>query len=85
MISGCLKSLPVALLLLCIPACVYFEPQIRAHIPAYSSTLFFSGMLCFCGLIYALLARNFLIAVITILVTVALPRLVVWIVIYWPL
>ncbi|QTA83862.1 Uncharacterized protein dnl_62830 [Desulfonema limicola] len=85
MIIFFLRAFAALLLLLSIPAGFYYESLIQTYIPSYSSQLFFSGMICFTGLIYSLLARNLFLAFITIMVTIALPWLAKWFWVYWPL
>ena len=63
---------------------LYYESVIRRYFPEYSAILFVSGIVCFVGLIYALIMRNIFIALLTIIGTAAIPWLVNWFTAYWP-
>ena len=64
---------------------VYYESVIRKYYPDYSAILFVSAILCATGLIYALVMRNIMIALLALLGTAAIPFLVDWIRLYWPI
>ena len=64
---------------------LYYESAIRKYFPEYSAVLFTSAVICFAGLIYALIMRNLVIALLTVLGAAAVPWLVAWFTNYWPL
>ena len=75
----------VLILILSMIAGIYYELSIRRYFPTYSAVLFVSGVVCFSGLVYALVMRNVFIALLVIIGTAAVPWLFNWFAAYWPL
>jgi hypothetical protein len=74
----------VLILILSMFAGIYYELSIKRYFPAFSAVLFVSGVVCFSGLVYAMVMRNILIAVLIIIGTAAVPWLFNWFAAYWP-
>ena len=62
----------------------YFQAGIRLHYPAYDPTLFIAGLVFIMGSSYAVMSRNFVVILIVIMATVAIPFMGRWIMLYWP-
>lgn len=79
-----LKTVTGLIVLLILMVGFYFQMEIRRRYPGFDPTLWFTGVLFFTGMIYAVMDRNIVIAFIVITVTVAIPLLKQWVVDYWP-
>jgi hypothetical protein len=73
------------LVLLIIPvAGFFFQARIQQHYPAFDPALWATGSLFIGGMVYAVMARNIVIAIIVLVASVAIPFLDQWVVLYWP-
>lgn len=79
-----IKTVTGLLVLLILMSAFYFQMEIRLRYPGFDPTLLVTGALFFAGMIYAVMDRNIVIALIIITVTVAIPFLKQWMVAYWP-
>lgn len=84
MTASILKTISGLILLLIVAAGVYFQLEIKQHYPAYDPTLLATGAIFVAGMIYAVMERNIIIALVVLLTTIAVPFLKQWVVIYWP-
>ena len=79
-----IKIAAAFILIVGVIAGLYYESAIRKYFPEYSAVLFASAVICFAGLIHALIMRNLLIALLTVCGAAAVPWMVVWFMNYWP-
>lgn len=79
-----LKTVTGLIVLLILVAGFYFQMEIRRRYAGFDPTLWVTGVLFFAGMIFAVMDRNIVIAFIVITVTVAVPFLKQWVVVYWP-
>ncbi len=83
--TGYILKSAAGLALFVIPvAGFFFQVQIQQHYPAFDPTLWATGSLFIWGMIYAVMARNIIIAMIVLVTTLAIPFLKQWVVLYWP-
>ncbi len=67
-----------------IPMGFYFESVIKMqYYPEYDAVLYECGVVFISGLIYSLITKSYLVILITISCTFAIPYLHKWIVQYW--
>lgn len=79
-----LKTITGLVLLMIPVAGFFFQAQIQQHYPTFDPTLWATGSLFIGGMVYAVMARNIVIAMIVLVATVAIPFLKQWAVLYWP-
>ena len=79
-----LKTVTGLIVLLILVAGFYFQVEIRRRYAGFDPTLLVTGVLFFAGMIFAVMDRNIIIAFIVITVTVAVPFLKQWVMVYWP-
>ena len=79
-----LKTISGLILLLILAAGFCFQLEIKQRYPAYDPTLLATGAIFVAGMIYAVMERNIVIAIVVLLTTIAVPFLKQWVIIYWP-
>jgi hypothetical protein len=79
-----LKTVTGIIVLLILAAGFYFQLEIKQRYPAYDPTLLATGAIFVAGMIYAVMERNIVIAIVVLLTTIAVPFLKQWVIIYWP-
>ena len=79
-----LKTVTGIIVLLILAAGFYFQMEIKQRYPTYDPALLATGAMFIVGMIYAVMDRNIIIAIIILVATVAIPFLIHWVVIYWP-
>jgi hypothetical protein len=79
-----LKTISGLILVLIVAAGFYFQLEIKQRFPAYDPTLLATGAIFGAGVIYAVMERNIIIALVVLLATIAVPFLMQWVIIYWP-
>jgi uncharacterized SAM-binding protein YcdF (DUF218 family) len=79
-----LKTISGLILVLIVAAGFYFQLEIKQRFPAYDPTLLATGAIFVAGMIYAVMERNIIIALVVLLATIAVPFLMQWVIIYWP-
>jgi hypothetical protein len=79
-----LKTISGLILLLILAVGFYFQLEIKQRYPAYDPTLLATGAIFVAGMIYAVMERNIVIAIVVLLTTIAVPFLKQWVIIYWP-
>ena len=84
MTTSILKTISGLILLLILAAGFYFQIEIKQRYPAYDPTLLTMGAIFVAGMIYAVMERNIIIAIVVLLTTIAVPFLKQWVIIYWP-
>ena len=84
MTTSILKTISGLILLLILAAGFYFQLEIKQRYPAYDPTLLATGAIFVAGMIYAVMERNIIIAIVVLLATIAVPFLRQWVIIYWP-
>ena len=84
MTASILKTISGLILLLILAAGFYFQLEIKQRYPAYDPTLLATGGIFVAGMIYAVMERNIIIAIVVLLATIAVPFLKQWVIIYWP-
>ena len=84
MTTSILKTISGLILLLIVAAGFYFQLEIKQRYPAYDPTLLATGAIFVAGMIYAVMERNIIIAIVVLLATIAVPFLKQWVIIYWP-
>jgi hypothetical protein len=62
----------------------YLQGRIRKLFPSYDPVLFVAGFVFIIGCGYALMARNFIVILFVLMVTLAIPLMGRWIPMYWP-
>ena len=72
------------ILVLIVAAGFYFQLEIKQRYPAYDPTLLATGAIFVAGVIYAVMERNIIIALVVLVATIAAPFLKQWIIIYRP-
>jgi hypothetical protein len=82
--TSILKTISGLILLLILSAGFYFQLEIKQRYPAYDPTLLATGAIFVAGMIYAVMERNIIIAIVVLLATIAVPFLKQWVIIYWP-
>lgn len=83
--TGYLLKSAAGLVLFVIPVVGFlFQAKIQQHYPAFDATLWATGSLFIWGMVYAVMARNIVIAMIVLVATLAIPFLKQWVVLYWP-
>lgn len=84
MTTSILKTISGLILVLIVAAGFYFQLEIKQRFPAYDPTLLATGAIFVAGVIYAVMERNIIIALVVLLATIAVPFLKQWVIIYWP-
>jgi hypothetical protein len=82
--TSILKTISGLILLLILAAGFYFQLEIKQRYPAYDPTLLGTGAIFVAGMIYTVIERNIVIAIVVLLATIAVPFLKQWVIIYWP-
>jgi uncharacterized SAM-binding protein YcdF (DUF218 family) len=82
--TSILKTISGLILVLIVAAGFYFQLEIKQRFPAYDPTLLATGAIFVAGVIYAVMERNIIIALVVLLATIAVPFLMQWVIIYWP-
>jgi uncharacterized SAM-binding protein YcdF (DUF218 family) len=82
--TSILKTISGLILVLIVAAGFYFQLEIKQRFPAYDPTLLATGAIFVAGVIYAVMERNIIIALVVLLATIAVPFLKQWVIIYWP-
>lgn len=62
---------------------LFFESHIKAFYPGFSSVLFFSGLIFFGGIGYAIIERNMTIGIMAVFISFLIPLLGKWMASYW--
>ena len=84
MTTSILKTIGGLILVLIVAAGFYFQLEIKQRYPAYDPTLLATGAIFVAGMIYAVMERNIIIALVVLVATIAVPFLKQWVIIYWP-
>ena len=84
MTTSIFKTISGLILLLILSAGFYFQLEIKQRYPAYDPTLLATGAIFVAGMIYAVMERNIIIAIVVLLATIAVSFLKQWVIIYWP-
>jgi hypothetical protein len=82
--ASILKTISGLILVLIVAAGFYFQLEIKQRFPAYDPTLLATGAIFVAGVIYAVMERNIIIALVVLVATIAVPFLKQWVIIYWP-
>jgi hypothetical protein len=82
--TSILKTISGLILVLIVAAGFYFQLEIKQRFPAYDPTLLATGAIFVAGVIYAVMERNIIIALVVLVATIAVPFLKQWVIIYWP-
>jgi hypothetical protein len=82
--TSILKTISGLILVLIVAAGFYFQLEIKQRFPAYDPTLLATGAIFVAGVIYAVMERNIIIALVVLVATIAVPFLRQWVIIYWP-
>jgi len=72
------RVITVGLVLFIVPGIYLFENEIQLYFPEYESKMFFAAVICFAGTAYAVISRNLIVLVITIVSTIAVPFISDW-------
>ena len=73
MTASILKTISGLILLLILAAGFYFQLEIKQRYPAYDPTLLATGAIFVAGMIYAVMERNIIIALVVLVATIAAP------------